>query len=83
VVVQLRASILKALIQGIEGSQNFDGLFLDATNQPAASISTSHVFCSIVNTTARFGTLYILDIDHALPFSIRSMTISFDSKEAS
>ncbi|TQV70587.1 hypothetical protein FKG94_21445 [Exilibacterium tricleocarpae] len=59
-----------------EGSQDFDGIFLDAENNPQVRVSESPGFCSLVENTD--GIFEQLDIDHIVRFSLRGIANAFD-----
>ena len=64
-----------------EGSQDFDGIFLNENNQPIVSVSTSPGFCSLVDATANADHFEALDIDQVVRFSLRGIANAFDAGE--
>jgi hypothetical protein len=62
-----------------EGSQDFDGIYLDAYNQPQIRVSNTPGFCSLVNTQTYADELAILDIDQIVRFSLRGIANAFDA----
>ncbi len=63
-------------LPGTNGSQDFDGINLDANNQPRVRSSNSPGFCSIVEAAL---TLEQVNLDHLVRFSIRGIADGFDS----
>ena len=65
---------------GTPGSQDFDGIFLNATdNTPVVSVSTSPGFCSVIDQVGSSRELALLNIDKVVRFSLRGIANSFDS----
>lgn len=62
-----------------EGSQDFDGIFLDAYNQPQIQVSDTPGFCSLVDTQVYADEFELLDIDQIVRFSIRGIANAFDA----
>jgi hypothetical protein len=62
-----------------DGSQDFDGIFLDENNQPIVDVSTSPGFCSIVDATTNADALDLLNIDQIVRFSLRGFANAFDA----
>lgn len=63
------------------GSQDFDGIALDANNQPTVSVSGSPGFCSFVDAVANKNEFAQLNIDHIVRFSLRGIANAFDAGE--
>ncbi|MDN3639483.1 hypothetical protein QWY82_11775 [Simiduia curdlanivorans] len=61
-----------------EGSQNFDGIFLDQNNQPVVNVSTSPGFCSVLAAGDHVAEFDLLNIDHIIRFSLRGIADAFD-----
>jgi len=66
---------------GSTGSQDFDGIHLDAYNQPSVSFSNSPGFCTVVDATENAEAFERLDIDNVVRFSIRGIANLFDAGE--
>lgn len=64
-----------------EGSQDFDGIFLDERNQPIVNVSGSPGFCSFVDTIEHADALSALNLDHITRFSLRGVANAFDAGE--
>jgi len=64
-----------------EGSQDFDGIFLDENNLPIVSVSTSPGFCSVVDKTSHETAFESLDVDNIVRFSLRAIANAFDAAE--
>jgi len=65
---------------GSDGSQDFDGVFLDAANNtPIVSVSTSPGFCSVIDQALNAAELELLDLDKLVRFSLRNLANGFDS----
>lgn len=65
---------------GTDGSQNFDGIFLDATTKlPTLSVSTSPGFCTILDYSTNPSELATLSLDHLVRFSLRGVANAFDA----
>ncbi len=62
-----------------EGSQDFDGIFLDDNNQPVVNVSGSPGFCSLVDAAANQAEFDELDIDNVVRFSLRNFANQFDA----
>jgi len=64
------------------GSQDFDGIFLQAgTNLPIARVSASPGFCTVLATNGpEFSEL---ELDHIVRFSLRNIANAFDAGERS
>ena len=65
------------------GSQDFDGIFLDDTNKPIVSVSTSPGFCSLLESADNPHEFALLNIDHIVRFSIAKIANAFDAQERS
>lgn len=64
---------------GTEGSQNFDGIFLDRENQPVINVSGSPGFCSVVSAADNPDIPFnALNLDHLVRFSLREVANDFD-----
>lgn len=69
---------------GTDGSQNFDGIFLDPTTRlPTLSVSTSPGFCTVLDLSTNPVELAALSLDHLVRFSLRGIANAFDSGERS
>lgn len=63
-----------------EGSQDFDGIFLDPdTNLPTVRVSASPGFCAVLDEATNQAELDTLDLDHLVRFSLRAIANDFDS----
>lgn len=62
------------------GSQDFDGIFLDAYYQPTVKVSNSPGFCSVIDKAQEQAALDALDIDQIIRFSLRGIANQFDAK---
>jgi hypothetical protein len=60
------------------GSQDFDGIFLDANSQPRVRSSNSPGFCSIVDAVANRDQLESLNLNQIVRFSLRGVANAFD-----
>jgi len=63
------------------GSQDFDGIFLDANNQPVVNVSGSPGFCSVLDTATNQAAFSELNIDNVVRFSLRNSANQFDAGE--
>ncbi len=63
------------------GSLDFDGIHLDANNQPIVDVSGSPGFCTFVDAVVNEGLFQQLNIDHIVRFSIRGIANQFDAGE--
>jgi hypothetical protein len=61
------------------GSQDFDGIFVDANNAPVVKVSTSPGFCTLVDSALNADALSLIDVDHIVHFSLRSVANDFDA----
>lgn len=69
---------------GTDGSQNFDGIFLDAeTRLPTVSVSGSPGFCSVIDDSTNPDELAAMSLDHLVRFSLRGVADAFDAGERS
>jgi len=76
------ASFFAVSPPGTEGSQYFDGIFLDLkTYLPTLSVSTSSGFCSVLDTSTHPSEMAALSLDHLVRFSLRGMANAFDAGE--
>jgi hypothetical protein len=66
-----------------EGSKDFDGIYLDAYNQPQIRVSNTPGFCSLVNTETYADELALLDVDQIVRFSLRGIANAFDAGDRS
>ncbi len=64
-----------------EGSQDFDGIHLDANNQPIVNVSGSPGFCTFEDAVANEGLFQQLNIDHIVRFSLRNIANQFEAGE--
>lgn len=65
-----------------DGSQDFDGIFLDATtNLPLARASNSPGFCTVLDGGTNQAELDTLGLDHLVRFSLRGIANAFDAGE--
>ncbi|MFK7977431.1 MAG: hypothetical protein AB8C02_14945 [Halioglobus sp.] len=63
-----------------DGSQDFDGIFLDATtNLPLARASNSPGFCTVLDDSTNQAELDTLGLDHLVRFSLRGIANAFDA----
>lgn len=63
-----------------EGSQDFDGIFLDPdTSLPTVRVSASPGFCAVLDEATNQAELDTLDLDHLVRFSLRAIANDFDS----
>lgn len=60
------------------GSQDFDGIFLDANSQPRVRSSNSPGFCSIVDAVANRDQFASLGLNQIIRFSLRGIANAFD-----
>ena len=63
---------------GREGSQDFDGIFLDSNNQPTINVSASPGFCSVIAAADHPQEFELLDLDHLVRFSLTGVANDFD-----
>lgn len=63
------------------GSQDFDGIHLDANNQPRVRVSESPGFCTVVDAVANADVFDQLNIDHIVRFTLRNIANQFDALE--
>lgn len=61
-----------------EGSQDFDGIYLDKNNHPTVRLSESPGFCSVVDALENEATYAKLNIDHIVQFTLRDIANQFD-----
>ncbi|MEO0574309.1 MAG: hypothetical protein AAF004_02515 [Pseudomonadota bacterium] len=67
-------------LPGSEGSFDFDGIFLDAeSGLPAARVSASPGFCTVLDAGTNPDELATLSLDHLIRFSIRGIANAFDA----
>ena len=65
---------------GRDGSQDFDGIFLDpVTSLPTLSVSTSPGFCTVLDDSTNPSELAALSLDHLVRFSLRGIANAFDA----
>ncbi|OZG74368.1 hypothetical protein BTA51_04980 [Hahella sp. CCB-MM4] len=64
---------------GRDGSQDFDGIFLDENNSPVVSVSTSPGFCTIVDSGTNATELELLNLDHIVRFTLRGVAEDFEA----
>lgn len=64
---------------GTPGSQDFDGIFLNAQNQPRVNVSGSPGFCSVVDRSDEPETLEALRLDALVRFTLRGVANAFDA----
>lgn len=65
---------------GKPGSQDFDGIFLNAANNtPVVSVSSSPGFCSVIDQVGFSRELDLLNIDKIVRFSLRGIANAFDN----
>jgi len=65
---------------GSVGSQDFDGIFLNAgSNTPIVSVSTSPGFCSVIAQDGFNDELALLNLDKVVRFTLRNVANAFDS----
>ena len=62
-----------------DGSQDFDGIFLNENNLPIVNVSTSPGFCSVLAAADNPEAFSFLNIDHIVRFSLRSIVNDFDT----
>ena len=70
-------------IFSVNASGTFDGIFLDAYNQPQIRVSNTPGFCSLVNAQNYVDEFELLDIDQIVRFSLRGFADAFDAGERS
>ncbi len=63
------------------GSQDFDGIFLDANSQPRVRSSNSPGFCTVVDAAANADAFSALGIDNVVRFTLRGIANAFDNGE--
>lgn len=63
---------------GREGSQDFDGIFLDEFNQPIVDVTNSPGFCSVVAAADQPDVFEALNLDHLVRFTLRGVANDFD-----
>lgn len=68
---------------GTDGSQDFDGIFLNDNSQPRVSASNSPGFCSLVDRANNEEAFDLLDVDQIVRFSLRGVANAFDNGERS
>jgi len=61
-----------------DGSQDFDGIFLDENNSPIVNVSTSPGFCSVFDRSLNTNEMDLLDLDHIVRFSLKGFANDFD-----
>jgi len=67
---------------GSDGSDNFDGIYLDPTTKlPIVSVSSSPGFCSVLDQSTNPIELATLSLDHLIRFSLRGIANAFDAGE--
>lgn len=65
---------------GSEGSQDFDGIFLDGeANHPRVRVSGSPGFCTTLDSSTNPDELSTLSLDHLIRFSLRGIADAFDA----
>lgn len=64
-----------------DGSQDFDGIFLDENNQPVVNVSGSPGFCNVVNASENQQAFNDLGIDNVVRFSLRNIANQFQAGE--
>ena len=64
---------------GQDGSQDFDGIFLNEDNQPVVNVSTSPGFCSVLAAGDHPTEFDLLNVDHIIRFSLRRIANDFDA----
>ncbi|ABC29988.1 protein containing hemolysin-type calcium-binding repeats [Hahella chejuensis KCTC 2396] len=64
---------------GREGSQDFDGIFLDETNKPVVKVSTSPGFCTVIDKGEHAEELELLNLDHIVRFTLRGVAEAFEA----
>jgi hypothetical protein len=62
-----------------DGSQDFDGIFLDDNNLPTVNVSTSPGFCSVIAAADYPDEFALLDLDFVVRFTLRSIANDFDA----
>ena len=63
-----------------QGSDDFDGIFLDpATSLPTVRVSSSPGFCSVLDSSTSQAELQALSLDHLVRFSLRGIANEFDA----
>ncbi len=66
-------------LPGTDGSQDFDGIYLDENNQPTVRVSSSPGFCTFEDAIANQDVFRQLNIDQIVRFSIRGIANMFDA----
>ena len=65
---------------GTDGSQNFDGIYLNpGTGLPSVSVSGSPGFCTVLDLSTNPSELAALSLDHLVRFSLRGVADAFDA----
>lgn len=65
---------------GSDGSQDFDGIFLNAAdNSPIVRVSSGPGFCSVIDQATNATELDLLGLDKLVRFSLRNLANGFDS----
>lgn len=62
-----------------EGSQDFDGIFLDENNQPTVRVSESPGFCTVLANDNNQSAFDELAIDNIVRFTLRGIADAFDA----
>jgi hypothetical protein len=62
-----------------EGSQDFDGIFLDENNQPTVRVSESPGFCTVLANADNQTAFNELAIDNIVRFTLRGIADAFDA----
>lgn len=62
-----------------DGSQDFDGIFLDENSQPTVRVSASPGFCSILAKDDNQAVFDELGVDNIVRFSLRGIADAFDA----
>lgn len=64
---------------GSDGSQDFDGIFLDAENRPVVDVSNSPGFCTVLDASDSPAAFAQLGVDHIVRFTLRNIANDFDA----
>lgn len=62
-----------------QGSQDFDGIFLDENYQPTVRVSESPGFCTVLANADNQAAFGALDIDNVVRFTLRGIADAFDA----
>lgn len=66
-----------------EGSQDFDGIFLNERNMPIVDVTNSPGYCRVLEAADNPDEFVLLDIDHIIRFSLTAVKDAFIAGERS